>query len=101
MVQKSVAKSEPPRVSGRSTATPGTLAVKKVPGWPQANRVDTGRGGEIKESTTHVEAFVELFRDAGSIPAASTFFRNEPFGENVEGLSYCGAKSCVVERAVR
>ena len=30
------------------------------------------RGGEIKESTTHVEAGVELFRDAGSIPAAST-----------------------------
>jgi hypothetical protein len=27
----------------------------------------------LKQSTTHVEAGVELFRDAGSIPAASTF----------------------------
>jgi hypothetical protein len=26
---------------------------------------------------------------------------NEPFGENVEGLSYCGAKSCAIEAAVQ
>jgi hypothetical protein len=32
---------------------------------------------------------------------APTFFRNEPYGENVEGLSYCGDKSCAVERAVQ
>jgi hypothetical protein len=25
-----------------------------------------------------------------SIPTASTLIRNKPFGENVEGLSYCG-----------
>lgn len=30
-----------------------------------------------------------------------TIFRNEPFGEYVEGLSYCGAKSYVVERKVQ
>jgi hypothetical protein len=34
-------------------------------------------------------------------PVASTLFRNKPFGENGEGLSYCGAKSCAVECAVR
>ncbi len=38
---------------------------------------------------------------AGSIPAASTLLRNEPFGENVEGLSYCGAYTSVDELAVR
>lgn len=27
---------------------------------------------------------------AGSNPVSPTIFRNEPFGENVEGLSYCG-----------
>ena len=53
--------------------------------------VDRGDIGEIKQSTTHVEAYVEISRDAGSIPAASTFLRKKPFGENVEGLSYCGA----------
>ncbi len=36
---------------------------------------------------------MELFRDAGSIPAASTFFTKKPFGEYVEGLSHCGAKN--------
>ena len=28
-----------------------------------------------------------------SRPVAPTFFRNEPFGENVEGLFHCGNKS--------
>ncbi len=32
---------------------------------------------------------------------ASTYFHNEPFGEYVEGLSYCGTKSCVFEYTVR
>ena len=32
---------------------------------------------------------------------APTFFRNEPFGENVEGLSHCGDESCAVEPAVQ
>jgi hypothetical protein len=29
---------------------------------------------------------------AGSNPVAPTFFRNEPFGENVEGLCRCGTR---------
>jgi hypothetical protein len=37
-----------------------------------------------------------VWKAAGSIPAASTFLQKKPFGENVEGLSYCGAKSCVI-----
>jgi hypothetical protein len=28
-------------------------------------------------------------------------FQNDPFGENVEGFSYCGNKSCVIEMAVQ
>jgi len=36
-----------------------------------------------------------------SNPVAPTFFRNEPFGENVEGLSHFGDESCAVERAVQ
>ena len=36
-----------------------------------------------------------------SNPVAPTIFRNEPFGENVEGLSHCGTKSCAVEGAVQ
>ena len=27
-------------------------------------------------------------------PITPTFFRKKPFGENVEGLSYCGDGSC-------
>jgi len=38
---------------------------------------------------------------AGSNPVAPTFPRNEPFGEDVEGLSHCGAKSYVIETQVR
>jgi hypothetical protein len=37
----------------------------------------------------------------GSNPAGSTVLINKPFGEYVEGLSYCGAKSCAFERAVQ
>jgi hypothetical protein len=37
----------------------------------------------------------------GSNPVAPTFFRKKPFGENVEGRSHCGDKSCAVERAVQ
>jgi hypothetical protein len=29
-----------------------------------------------------------------SRPAVPTFFRNEPFGEHVEGLCHCGSKGC-------
>ena len=29
------------------------------------------------------------------------FFRNEPFGENVEGLSHCGGESYAIEYAVQ
>jgi hypothetical protein len=35
--------------------------------------------GEFKYSTTHVEAFPDMSRDAGSIPAAST---KTPFARN-------------------
>ena len=45
-----------------------------------------------------------LVRDAevaGSNPVAPTIFRNEPFGQQVEGLSHCGDKSCVFERKVQ
>jgi hypothetical protein len=37
----------------------------------------------------------------GSIPAASTLWNRKPFGQNVEGLSHCGDKSCVNELAVQ
>src|SRR5690606_2039046 len=37
----------------------------------------------------------------GSNPLTPTFLRNEPFGENVEGLSYCGYKTYAVERPVQ
>ena len=39
--------------------------------------------------------------DEGSNPLPSTIWNRKPFGENVEGLSYCGAKSYVVESAVQ
>lgn len=48
-----------------------------------------------------VERRVRDAKAAGSNPVAPTFFRNEPFGENVEGLSHCGDKSYVVEHAVQ
>ena len=35
------------------------------------------------------------------IPPASTFWNKRPFGEYVEGLSCCGAKTCVDESAVQ
>jgi hypothetical protein len=38
---------------------------------------------------------------AGSNPVAPTIFRNEPFGENVEGLSHYWHKSYVIEGAVQ
>jgi hypothetical protein len=34
-------------------------------------------------------------------PVTPMIFQNNPFGENVEGLSYCGNKSCVIESAVQ
>jgi len=34
-------------------------------------------------------------------PVAPTILRNEPFGEYVEGLSYCGDESYVIEHAVQ
>ncbi len=40
-------------------------------------------------------------RVAGSNPVASTIFCNEPFGQNVEGLSHFTDKSCVVESEVQ
>ena len=48
-----------------------------------------------------VERTVRDREVGGSNPLAPTFLRNEPFGENVEGLSHCGDKSCVVERVVQ
>ena len=36
-----------------------------------------------------------------SNPVAPTIFRNEPFGEHVEGLSYYRNESCVIEAAVQ
>ena len=37
----------------------------------------------------------------GSSPLSSTFLNKRPFGEYVEGLSYCGHESYVIERAVQ
>ena len=45
-----------------------------------------------------------LVRDqevAGSNPVTPTFFRDKPFGEYVEGLSYFRDESCAVEPAVQ
>jgi hypothetical protein len=36
----------------------------------------------------------------GSSPLSSTLVNKKPFGEYVEGLSYCGAKSYAIEPAV-
>jgi hypothetical protein len=36
-----------------------------------------------------------------SNPVAPTISRNEPFGENVKGLSYFRDKGCAVEAAVQ
>jgi hypothetical protein len=36
----------------------------------------------------------EDVRQPGSNPVVPTFFRNEPFGENVEGLFHCRNQSC-------
>ena len=69
MVQKFVAKSESPRVNAwyaRGKKSSG-LAV----GGPGRQGTLAAR---LKQSTTHVEAGVELFRDAGSIPAASIIY---------------------------
>jgi hypothetical protein len=37
----------------------------------------------------------------GSSPLTSIIWNKRPFGEYVEGLSYCGAKTCVDEAAVQ
>ena len=44
-----------------------------------------------KSGDTHVDASAEMSRDGGSIPPASTQWNRKPFGEHVEGLSYCRA----------
>ena len=47
--------------------------------------------------TSISQDLVSVFRDqeaGGSNPLAPTFCRNQPFGENVEGLSHCGSRSC-------
>jgi hypothetical protein len=36
----------------------------------------------------------------GSSPLSSTLVNKKPFGEHVEGLSYCGVKSYAIERGV-
>jgi hypothetical protein len=38
---------------------------------------------------------------AGSNPVTPTRRDKKPFGENVEGLSYCGDESCVIKAAVQ
>jgi hypothetical protein len=38
---------------------------------------------------------------AGSNPVAPTIFLKKPFGQQAEGLSHCGDKTCAVERAVQ
>ena len=49
----------------------------------------------MKQPTTHVEAFVELFRDAGSIPAASTRLVDKAFIDNALRLSGTRARTRV------
>lgn len=48
-----------------------------------------------------VERCVRDAEVAGSNPVAPTIFRNEPFGEYVEGLSHCGANRYAIESAVQ
>jgi hypothetical protein len=50
--------------------------------------------GRTEAPISTVESQEETHLGLSSNPVAPTFFRNEPFGENVEGLSYCGDKSC-------
>ena len=52
-------------------------------------------------SSAWLERYVRDVEVAGSNPVAPTFFRNMHFGENDEGLSHCGDKSCVIATAIQ
>jgi hypothetical protein len=54
-----------------------------------------------EESSTWLARLFGDQEDASSNPVAPTFFRNEPFGENVKGLSHFSDETCAVEPAVQ
>jgi hypothetical protein len=60
--------------------------------------IDIRRSGR---SSARLECTVRDREVGGSNPLAPTIFRNEPFGENVEGLSHFRDKSCVIKTAVQ
>ena len=76
--------------------------------WPKPPKIVDLQSGFLLGPDPRIGAWLSLVercvRDAeveGSNPFAPTILRNQPFGEYVEGLSYCGAKSYVIEDAVQ
>jgi hypothetical protein len=52
---------------------------------------------EQPKDQTQTRSFIHK----GATRVAPTVFSNEPFGENVEGLSHCRDESCVIEAALQ
>jgi hypothetical protein len=81
----------PPYLVGRDPLDLGSCAERCPGSSPGAA---TG-----KRISAFVQSTLAACRSSNSV--ASIIFRNEPFGENVEGFSHFGDKSCAVERAVQ
>ena len=56
--------------------------------------------GSVAELADALDLGSSTVRCAGSIPVTPTIGNEGPFGEYIEGLSYCGEKSYVIESAV-
>ena len=52
---------------------------------------ECGKNGGLAQLGERLHGMQEV---RGSSPLSSTIGDKRPFGEHVEGLSYCGAKSC-------
>ena len=63
---------------------PGGAAARNQAGLGQRGILPAGvlRGRQIKRQATHVDAFAEMRRDAGSIPAASTNSHKASLGQD-------------------
>ena len=67
------------------------------PSRREGNRDEFAENAEKMRPGSDIEGKPVKVRDqgvAGSNPVAPTFLRKKPFGENVEGLSHCGSRSC-------
>ena len=63
----------PSPIPNRSGSLSGTPGIKNLflAGLVAPRRLGVGRARLVNDPATHVEAFTEMSRDAGSIPAAS------------------------------